>query len=116
MGKALGGIGKVAGGLTGGKGGGKGEAAPASPTVVNNSNPALDAYLADQANQTQMAMQQQQMNANLMNAQQTPQQQTPQQQPGMHVAQVQEQQGLEQPQQPGRDVWATIDALRGVLA
>jgi len=34
------------------------------------------------------------------------------QQPGMHPAQVQEQQGLEQ-QPQGRDVWATIDALRG---
>jgi hypothetical protein len=96
------------GSLTGGKGGSSQQAAPAAEPQQPASNPALDMYLQEQANQNQQALQQQQMNAQLMQAQQTPVQQ-----PGMHPAQVQEQQGMEQQQQPGRDVWATIDALRG---
>ena len=101
-------MGSVVKGVTGGKGGGSAAPQQAEPTVVNNSNPYLDMYLADQANQNQQAMQQQSNNAQLMQAQQTPMQQ-----PGMRPAQEQEQQGLGQQQAPGRDVWATIDALRG---
>lgn len=99
-------MGSAVKGLTGGKGGSAAPAA-AEPTVVNNTNPAMDMYLQEQANQNQQALQAQQMNAQLMQAQQSPVQQ-----PGVHPAQVQEQQGLEQ-QPQGRDVWATIDALRG---
>lgn len=95
-------------GSMGGKGGSSAPA-QAEPTVVNNSNPAMDMYLAEQANQNQMAMQNQAQNAQMMQAQMLPSTQ----QVGMKPAQQQEQNGLGEEYDPNTQLAATLQALRG---
>jgi len=90
----------------GSKGGGA--PAPSEPTVVNNSNPAMDMYLAEQANQNQMAMQNQAQNAQMMQAQMLPNTQ----QVGMKPAQQQEMNGLGEEYDPNTQLAATLQALR----
>lgn len=117
----------------GGKGGGKAPE-PAPAPVDPGPNPYVEMMIAQQAANAQRDNAQMMANAESMQGSAPSQQQivgggmqggsvqgsgmqsggmAPQQQPGMHPAQQQEQVGLEEQQRPIKDVWATIEALRG---
>lgn len=87
--------------------GGKGGKSPApAPTVVNNSNPAMDMYLAQQANQNQRDLQQSSNNAQLMRS--PPPIQEPAVDPGLSEPIQQEQGGYD----PNAQLATLLDALR----
>ena len=93
------------GSLTGGKGGGSAQAAPAQ-AAAPASNPYMDMYLAQQAENSQREAQQSENNARLMQAPAPIQE--PAVDPGMKAPQQQEQGGYD----PNTQLASLLDALR----
>jgi hypothetical protein len=83
--------------------------APAPEPAPDTSG--MDMFLADQANQNQMAMQNNAMNAQMMQAQ--PTQDTQRGMIGMKLPQQQEQNGMGEVYDPNTQLAATLQALRG---